>query len=112
MNGVHLLLEYLYEFLRGTRLASTNQLELCERPVSSFMEALQAAFDYIELGIAAEDGTLITEGAFRLADVLMWLTPIFVSCHLTQAYVNLTLNDEVSANLQEPYRLLLNVMRN
>ena len=93
------MIEYLYEFLRGTRLASTNQLELCERPVSSFMEALQASFDYVELGIAADDGSLITEGVFRAFDTLMWLTPIFVSCHLSQAYINLTLDEEVRANI-------------
>ena len=30
---------YLYEFMRGSRLASTNQLQLCETPVRSYIES-------------------------------------------------------------------------
>ena len=38
-NIFHALFEYFYEFMRGSRLASTNQLDLCEQPVSSFFES-------------------------------------------------------------------------
>lgn len=37
---------------------------------------------------------------------------MFVTCHLTAAYVNLTLMDEVWANVSSPYRIVLNLMRN
>lgn len=30
---------YVYEFMRGSRLASTNQLQLCETPVRSYVES-------------------------------------------------------------------------
>jgi len=30
---------YVYEFMRGSRLASTNQLQLCETPVRSYFES-------------------------------------------------------------------------
>ena len=30
---------YVYEFMRGSRLASTNQLTLCETPVRSYVES-------------------------------------------------------------------------
>jgi len=60
----------------------------------------------------ADDGEIIIEGIFRLGDTLQWITPVFVACHLTQVYINLTLYDEVWANFSAPYKLLLNLMRN
>ena len=39
VNIFHSSFEYLYEFMRGSRLASTNQLDLCEAPVSSYFES-------------------------------------------------------------------------
>jgi len=38
-NTFHEWLEYFYEFVRGSRLATTSELDVCEDPVSSFFES-------------------------------------------------------------------------
>lgn len=39
VNSVHLWVEYVYEFLRGARMATDNQLTLCEVPLSKYLES-------------------------------------------------------------------------
>ena len=112
VNQAHLVAEMTYEFLRGSRLATTNQLQVCEIPVSSFLEALQAATDYANIGIQQDDGSIVVEGVFRVADTLQWATPIFLGCDLTNRYIFLTLMSEVVNNFSNPWAIFLNIIKN
>lgn len=107
-----MVVEMTYEFLRGSRLATTNQLEICEIPVSSFLESIQAAIDYANLGIAQDDGSMVIEGVFRVADTLSWSTPIMLGCDLSIRYILLTVMHEVVRNFKNPFNIILNFIKN
>ena len=111
-NDVALYLEFFYEFLRGSRLATTNQLEICNYPVQKYLDSTQAASEYLELATLVEEPNDIIEGVFRIADTLMWWTPMFLTCELSARYIVLTLMQEVRSNLLAPWNILLNLIKN
>lgn len=104
--------QYAYEFTRGSRLATKNQLELCEGPINSYWLATQAAIDYTQLALYAENTPAITEGVFRVADTLMWYVSIFMACELTQRYITMTLVEDVLPNVLAPWNIWLNLAKN
>ena len=55
---------------------------------------------------------MITEGVFRIADTLQWGVPVFLTCELTSRFIGLSIMDEVLFNFQNPYRILLNLVKN
>ena len=70
------------------------------------------AREYLDLAILAEDDKSVVEGIFRIADTLMWYTPIFLGCELAGRFIGLTLFNDVLTNLQNPYTFGLNLLRN
>ena len=72
-------------------MATTNQLEICDEPVQKYLESSEAAYDYLEVAMLAQDPSSIIEGVFRIADTLMWYTPIFLTCELSVRYIMITL---------------------
>ena len=51
VSEFHNWVEYFYEFLRGSRLATTSELDVCEDPVSSLIESLNLSGEYIGLAV-------------------------------------------------------------
>lgn len=51
VNNFHNWVQYHYEFLRGSKLATTSQLDVCEDPVSSMIESLNLAIEYMNLAV-------------------------------------------------------------
>jgi hypothetical protein len=112
LNNIEMGFEFVYEFLRGTRLASTNQLNLCFDPIDHYIESTIKAYEYMDLAILANDPVTTTEGVFRFADTMMWYTPIFLSCELTTRFIELTVMSDVVNNLFNPFNFFLNILRN
>uniref|UniRef100_A0A7S3CTW0 Uncharacterized protein n=1 Tax=Strombidium rassoulzadegani TaxID=1082188 RepID=A0A7S3CTW0_9SPIT len=111
VNAFHIFVESVFEFSRGLRMVSDTRLEMCEQPISQYLESNQAAYEYLELGVLTDDGEIITEGAFRLADTLQWWLPIYISCELSSRYLyqSLSVLEDKFNNL---WKLPLNLVEN
>lgn len=51
VHEFHNWIEYFYEFLRGSRLTTTSELDVCEDPVSSWIESLYLSGEYTRLAV-------------------------------------------------------------
>ena len=52
----HLMTEYTYEFLKGSRLATVEQLNPCENNISDFIYDIQQATLYYQTGLNNQNG--------------------------------------------------------
>ena len=75
-GDLHLFLEYVYEFIKGTRLATSAQIDKCEGNITDFFSGFKKAVEYYRVGKAQNSNGIMREGVFRIFDSFMFWTPI------------------------------------
>ena len=98
VNRLDTMLEYIYEILRGSRLATTSQLDVCENAFSSFFESWDKANQYLSLALEMDSIQDIIEGILRHFDALTWVFPMLIGCDLSSRYVKLNWIETVIPN--------------
>ena len=89
---VHEYGEYLYEFMRGFRLGTDSQLDICEVAFSALFESWYEANQYIRFAFEDDDLSDIIEGVFRHADSLTWVFPMTIGCNVSWRFIQLHKN--------------------
>jgi len=102
----HLAIEYLYEFLRGSRLVQDHQVVNCEAYVSDFFEAIDKGAALLNNTPTDDDA----EGVFQILDSFMFLTPITWECYKTGTFALYVISTDIRANILEPWSIGINVM--
>ena len=68
LNIFHLIIEFLYEFMRGVRLVDVKYLDACEGGFAQYMIDLDHTLDYIKDARKAFDYDEVREGIFQIFD--------------------------------------------
>mmetsp|Transcript_43105 Transcript_43105/g.31485 ORF Transcript_43105/g.31485 Transcript_43105/m.31485 type:complete len:180 (+) Transcript_43105:799-1338(+) len=103
---VHLVIEFIYELLLGTRLISAEELDPCEIEITNFTIIYHAAIDTIKAGETYDEKE---KGLFELFDTFMVFTPTTIICHDSSLFIVATITQEVAINFAYPVNILENI---
>eukprot|EP00350_Pseudokeronopsis_sp_OXSARD2_P012697 CAMPEP_0170552188 /NCGR_PEP_ID=MMETSP0211-20121228/10113_1 /TAXON_ID=311385 /ORGANISM="Pseudokeronopsis sp., Strain OXSARD2" /LENGTH=183 /DNA_ID=CAMNT_0010859761 /DNA_START=755 /DNA_END=1303 /DNA_ORIENTATION=+ len=104
---IHLFLEYVYEWLLGTRLITEGQLDPCEIELTNYSVIFHAALDTIRAGELYEEKE---EGIFQLFDTFMVYTPLTIICYNSGLFITNTITSDVYNNVAFPFNIFENFL--
>ena len=112
VNIVHEGIEYIYEFLRGSRLVTTSELDVCEDAISGLFESQAAAYKFIGVAVTENNFDNMIEGLFRVADSLQWVLPILLGCDLTSRFLYIGVNTHLVPKYFDLGQVFTNLWQN
>lgn len=105
---LYLSSEYIYEYLRGTRMADPVTLEQCEANLTEFEGQFNKAVVLFRQGIADKNFTTQREGVFEVADSFMLITNVTWQCYQVELLIEATIKLIVKPNVANPIMILVN----
>jgi hypothetical protein len=99
---MNLGVEYLYEFLIGSRIADTDTLDPCENSITNFSMIYEIAKAYYNNATTYHDKE---EGFFRITDTFNVLTPTTIRCHFSGLYMKQVVATNVTESVIKPGKI-------
>lgn len=78
-----MLIQYTYEFIRGSRIITEEQLDACEVEISDWFVDVDLANTLLNNTGTTDD----TEGVFQILDSFAYFTPIVYNCYNMGIYM-------------------------